>query len=175
MKCFAVEIFELFLTEDSPYQLNITEKKIAPIRKILLNSLDDITQELYQSIKFEVDHLLVDCFQRFKTSVEFQMYFYKENPKRKTSFTKSSTSLSNLKKRSSGNRLIQFVANVAFQKGKSSNSLQKTNSKSINFKEFATQSKFVSKNRSLSELPNFFETPSIFKTKSLTFKEYETE
>eukprot|EP01080_Neovahlkampfia_damariscottae_P007073 gene7073-11236_t len=89
----AMKIYEDFLITDAPFQLNITEKKLAPIRDILISHPEKVTQQLFKSVKYEVDYLLVDCFERFKNTKDFETFSYPQPPKKKNSFGSKTKSL----------------------------------------------------------------------------------
>eukprot|EP01080_Neovahlkampfia_damariscottae_P009799 gene9799-2124_t len=118
LKLKAMDIYEEFLVHDAPYQLNITEKKISPIRTVLFEKNTDVTKELFKNIKYEADHLLVDSFQRFKNTMDFQQFVKPTKLKKKNSFSLKNKKSINNEKRISGRSLLQFVANISFQKEK---------------------------------------------------------
>jgi len=63
-------IYNMFLTEDSEFELNITQTTVKPIKEILAN-YESISVDLFDKIAFEVNWMLSDSFDRFQRQQEF--------------------------------------------------------------------------------------------------------
>eukprot|EP01080_Neovahlkampfia_damariscottae_P009798 gene9798-2123_t len=159
----ALEMYNEFFTPDSPYEINLTEKKIAPIRNIILKKQQDITKDLFKVIKFEVEYLFVDCFDRFKCSTEFQKFFIPDATKtNKIRRTNSFLNFPNMKKvrNNSGKNLLHIIAILSAKKEQDQDSTTTHSvprSRNSSFSSQSSKKSFSFKKLSFSQLPRVLE------------------
>eukprot|EP01080_Neovahlkampfia_damariscottae_P001979 gene1979-1487_t len=69
------EIFQLFLSEKSPNQVNIHKGPVVRIEDLLMKkNLNDITIDVFDGIVTDIHELLNDSLSRFKETKEFKNY-----------------------------------------------------------------------------------------------------
>ena len=72
-------IYDLFLTEDSEFELNITQISIRPIREILNDHTDQISTSLFHRVSHEVSWMLSDSLDRFHQKEQVKRELKKSN------------------------------------------------------------------------------------------------
>ena len=89
----AKAIFMLFLTEESEFELNITQTTVQPIHDIIYNHPELISKDLFHKLEFEVQWMLNDNLERFYANLDETLH--KNNRRRKGSMKRFSFSLLN--------------------------------------------------------------------------------
>jgi hypothetical protein len=77
---YLVEIYNGYLCDEAPLQLNVQKNNILVIEEIIKNQRE-IPHDVFGEILREVKELLKDTFSRFKESKEFEEFMYNRTNK----------------------------------------------------------------------------------------------
>jgi len=80
LKETAKRIYNSFLTPDSEFELNITQKTVKPIHEIITKQEDLITNNLFHKISFEVQWMLEDSLEKFQHTIDQQRQKQSKSP-----------------------------------------------------------------------------------------------